>query len=72
MKHSVSTKAPNKSCWWELNFLKETQEDGIFTKRRARGYEDCHVWNINVLKWESRFTLGISGKNTDYIEKYFK
>ncbi len=38
-----------------------------------QGSKDCHFWNIIILEWEGRFTLGLNAaKNTDYIKKYFK
>ncbi len=45
----------------------------ISTRSGARGLQKLPCFKYyNVLKWESRFTLGYAVKITDYIEKCFK
>ncbi len=39
----------------------------------VRGSEDSYLGNINVLKWESRFSLVLDfAKNLHYMRKCFK
>ncbi len=59
---TISKNASNKNCW-ELNFLQKTQQVhmSIFPRSRARGVGRLPYFKYyNVLKWESRFTIGVS------------
>ncbi len=67
--------ASNKSCW-ALNFVQKSKwvHMSISPKRGVKDLQRLISFKCyKVLKWESRFTLGLNAaKNTDYIKKSFK
>ncbi len=71
----ISKNVSNKSCS-ELNFLRKSQQvhTSISPRSVARGLQRLPFLRYyNVLKWGSRFTLGLNAaKITDYIKKLFK
>ncbi len=71
----ISKNALNKSCS-DLKFLQKTQRMHmpIFPKSGAKGLQKLPFSKYyKVLKWESRFTLGLNAaENADHIKKRFK
>ncbi len=70
----ISKNCTNKS-YWELNFIQKSQRAHVSISCRSgvKELERLLSLKCNVLKCESRFTLGLNNaKNMHYVKKCFK